>query len=165
MKTIEELKTFIKEKHPGKPKARTSFTTGHIKIKKRFLFIFGNPVIGVEITNPNEVAEGARPLLNRYIPNEILQSLPFSQMLLLAIFYFPSSRFKKDIEDFIVSEWCGHKLEYSYEKPSIIEGIILPVITVAIFLPSMILFGFGVTMIITAGMILIIYLISLFSKK
>ena len=61
--------------------------------------------------------------------------------------------------------WCGHKLEYSYEQPSIINGVIIPVMTVAIFLPSIIFFGFVITILITAGILLIIYLISLFSKK
>jgi len=105
MANIESLKTFIKEEHPGNPKLRTSLMTGYIKIKKRFLFIFGNPIIGVELMNPEEVVKGGYPSLKRYVPNEILQAIPFCQMLLLAIFYFPSHSFEKDIENFIATEW------------------------------------------------------------
>jgi hypothetical protein len=116
MANIKNLKTFLKEKHPGNPKLRTSLMTGYIKIKKRFLFIFGNPIIGVELINPEEVVKGEYPSLSRYVPNEILQSIPFCQMLLLAIFYFPSHRFKKDIEKFIVTEWSEEIKRMEDEK-------------------------------------------------
>jgi len=116
IKTIEELKIFLKEKHPDKPKVRGSFTTGGFKIKKRFLSVFGNPVIGVELWNPDEVVRGGYPSLNRYVPNEILQSIPFCQMLLLAIFYFPSHRFEKNIEKFIVTEWSKEIKRMEHEK-------------------------------------------------
>jgi hypothetical protein len=57
------------------------------------------------------------------------------------------------------------EFEFLDDKPDIFGGIILPILTIAIFLPSFFIFGFFPTLLITAGLMLIIYLVSLFFKK
>ena len=87
MKKTEIIADKIKETY--NKKLKIYIDEDLIKIKK-------NSVIGLYIyVSKNEVT------ISRFIPNFFLRILPFSEMFFLAIFYIPSSDFKKEIETLI----------------------------------------------------------------
>ena len=63
---------------------------------KDILAVSKSMVIGVRIY----LTDG-HPIVERCIPAFILRILPFSEMLLLVVFYFPSDRFRMQVEKFL----------------------------------------------------------------
>ncbi len=84
MSRSEIIKSKIEENY--NVKLRIDVDNDFIKIKK-------NSVIGLNIYSGKDEL-----IFSRYVPNFLLRLLPFSEMFFLALFYIPSSDFKKEIE-------------------------------------------------------------------